>query len=465
VLEKLSPIKSFEAAPGYRAAESAGWEEFSSPDLSADCFSRRGKSEQPVYNFAYLTRKLPGFVSPQRVYISTPLNQAPLSRQERTSGSGRSLFAAREDQAVRKLPLADSSHAPYTRDAETIKRSLEFNDLRGKTQVFLFPASYDMHICNRQRHSLQVAKVALRIGKELGLNPDLIEAVALGHDLGHTPFGHSGERFLSEICKRQGIGEFYHNVHSLEVVDRVADNGKGLNLTLQVRDGILMHDGETDNDTLVPQPKTDADLEQYCRDRKNGIKPRMNPMTLEGCVVRISDQIAYLGEDFEDAIQLGVLKRRDLPKGIAHGLGNNQAKMLNTMIDDIVESSRGKNYITSSSKLDKLVDQFKAFNYARIYLNPLVKPELDTIQAGFETIFAQSLQDLSKHDTDSPIYRKFLHYRPGYAENAKPAEVVRDFVATLTDQEFVEVLRHMERPKAELLKNQEEKFQFTPAGR
>lgn len=363
-------------------------------------------------------------------------------------------FAAPNSRAERKVPAPDYLRSPYAKDRDRIIYSGAFRRYIGKTQVFYFANLFDEQISNRSNHAIQVSQIARTIGKMLRLNLDLIEAIALGHDLGHTPFGHDGEDFLSRLCIQHGIGEFHHNVQSLYVVDRIANGGKGLNLTLQVRDGILAHDGEAHNQHLTPQAdKTEADLQKYCRERENGQKSQFFPMTLEGCTVRMADVIAYLGQDIEDAIRLGFTTREAIPEACAQGLGRSNGEIVDTLVKDVILTSWQNNFIAFSPEVSQLVKTLKDFNYHTIYLNSKVNQEKNKIKQAFALLFERFLTDIEEQNRDSFIYKHFLNSRREYQQAVTPPEMVRDFIATMTDRYFTALLEHLFIPTKTELKD------------
>lgn len=209
----------------------------------------------------------------------------------------------------------------FSLDVDRILHSMAYTRYIDKTQVFYLIEND--HITHRVLHVQLVSKIARTIGRFLGLNEDLIEAIALGHDIGHTPFGHDGERFLSQICERHGIGSFQHNLQSVQFLERVERKGRGWNLCVQTLDGILCHDGEVHDQRL--QPEWGKDFEKF--DQCMAAKRRdphlaLTPMSLEGCVVRMADTISYIGRDIEDAIRLGLVARADLPDEAVKVLGS-----------------------------------------------------------------------------------------------------------------------------------------------
>ena len=249
---------------------------------------------------------------------------------------------------------------PFFRDIDRILYSLSFQRYMDKTQVFSFKDND--HLTKRMIHVLYVSKIARTIGRELGLNEDLIEAGALGHDLGHTPFGHVGEAILNEISVRAGCGYFNHNVHSVRLLMSIENHGRGKNITLQTLDAILCHNGELVMGKYEPRwNKTKeeflCDYEKTYKDRRVSLE--LIPMTLEGCVVRISDLIAYLGRDIDDAIRMNLLKWSDVPKSITSVLGFSNREIVNTIINDVINNSKGKKYIKLSDDVYIVMEEDK----------------------------------------------------------------------------------------------------------
>ncbi len=225
----------------------------------------------------------------------------------------------------------------YQRDADRIVHSKAFRRLMHKTQVFLRPEGD--HYRTRMTHTLEVSRIARTMTRTLGLNEDLAEAMALGHDLGHTPFGHAGEDALSDMMP----GGFAHNEQSLRVVDVLEKNGQGLNLTYEVRMGILMHTGDSWTDTL------------------------------EGKLVRRSDQIAYVNHDIDDAIRAGILTEGDIPTAITDVLGHNSSDRFDTLVCDIIMSSREAGDIVLTPRVEKALKDLRSFMFERVYRNPIAK--------------------------------------------------------------------------------------------
>ena len=307
------------------------------------------------------------------------------------------------------------------------------------------------HITHRVLHVQLVSKIARTIGRYLGLNEDLIEAVALGHDIGHTPFGHDGERFLSELCSSSGIGYFLHNVQSVQFLDRVERKGKGWNLCLQTLDGILCHDGEIHNQALKPdRKKTFETLGTEMTAKKASPATMLIPMTLEGCVARMADTISYIGRDIEDAIRLDMIKRSDLPKECVDILGNTNGSIVYHLVTDIINNSFQNSYIAFSPEVSEALKQLKDFNLRRIYMNPKIKTHTATIKNLFEILFEQYFTDIETENRSSVIFNGFLKdMSDDYINNHSKEEIVRDFIAGMTDNYFLRQCPENMRPKTE----------------
>ena len=325
----------------------------------------------------------------------------------------------------------------FSVDVDRILHSRSYTRYIDKTQVF-YLIDND-HITHRVLHVQLVSKIGRTIGHFLGLNEDLIEACALGHDIGHAPFGHDGERFLSELCYSHGIGYFQHNVQSVQFLDKVERKGKGWNLCLQTLDGILCHDGEIHNEKLeIKSDKSLETLEKEMIKKKKNPMTNLTPMTLEGCVVRMSDTISYVGRDIEDAIRLDMIKRSDLPKKCVKRLGDTNGEIVYHLVTDIIRNSFQKNYLAFSPEASVALKHLKAFNYEHIYMNPQIKIHLSLIKKRFKMLFEKYLNDIEKENYDSVIFSTFLKdMSENYFKNHVEVEIVRDFIAGMTDQYFL----------------------------
>ncbi|HAS07663.1 MULTISPECIES: deoxyguanosinetriphosphate triphosphohydrolase [Clostridia] len=292
----------------------------------------------------------------------------------------------------------------YQRDRDRIIHCKAFRRLKHKTQVFLAPEGD--HYRTRLTHTLEVAQIARSIARALNLNEDLTEAIALGHDLGHTPFGHAGERTLNSLCP---MG-FAHYKQSIRVVELLEKDGKGLNLTWEVRDGIVNH-------------------------RTSG-----NPSTLEGKAVRLSDKIAYINHDIDDGIRAGILKESDIPSEYTYVLGNSTKERLNTMISDIVVNSLGKNDIVMSEPVHKAMTDLRKFMFESLYLNPTAKSEEAKADKLITELYRYYVANTDKlPDT----YKRFIT-----EFDERPEQVVCDYIAGMSDQYSISKFQEIFVPKA-----------------
>lgn len=292
----------------------------------------------------------------------------------------------------------------YQRDRDRIIHCKAFRRLKHKTQVFLAPEGD--HYRTRLTHTLEVAQIARSIARELNLNEDLTEAIALGHDLGHTPFGHAGERTLNSLCP---MG-FAHYRQSIRVVEFLEKDGQGLNLTWEVRDGILNH-------------------------RTSG-----NPSTLEGKAVRLSDKIAYINHDIDDGIRAGILKESDIPSEYTDVLGNSTKERLNTMISDIIMNSIGKNDLVMSEPVRKAMTELRKFMFESLYLNPTAKSEEAKADKLITELYRYYVANTDKlPDT----YKRFIT-----EFDERPEQVVCDYIAGMSDQYSISKFQEIFVPKA-----------------
>lgn len=348
--------------------------------------------------------------------------------------------AAFSDQARRRLPeekVQSGYRQAYALDTDRILHSMAYARYIDKTQVFYLIRND--HITHRVLHVQLVSKIARTIGRFLNLNEDLIEAIALGHDIGHTPFGHDGERYLSKLCQAAGIGHFLHSVQSIQFLDRVERKGRGWNLCLQTLDGILCHDGEIHNQVLQPrQEKTFDSLAAEMVSKKKDARFVLMPMTLEGCVVRMADTVAYIGRDLEDAIRLDVIQRQAIPKDVVDVLGDSNGTIVYNLVTDIIHCSHGKPYIALSDRVSRALKKLKDFNLEHIYLNQTIKKHAQAIHTLFDLLFETYLDDLRTGRQDSKIFTGFLaDMDPNYMQSHPHAEIVRDFIAGMTDRYFL----------------------------
>lgn len=347
-------------------------------------------------------------------------------------------FACLDSDAVRLNKYTSDIRPNYFRDIDRIIHSLSYSRYMDKTQVFT--KQKNNHITKRMLHVQLVSKIARTIGRALSLNEDLIEAIALGHDIGHVPYGHVGEKFLNEISLKNGQGYFLHNVQSVRTFINLEKQGNGSNLCIQVLDGILCHNGE---EFLQKYEYKQKSMEQFIKDYENCYQDKKNnaniiPMTLEGCVVRVSDGIAYLGRDIEDAIRLEIISSSDLPESITDVLGKNNKQIINTIIVDIIENSIGKPYIALSKEVYDAMNELKSFNYKYIYHKSNASEDLVNAKEMFEVLFEKNLEYLREKDTSKDIFKVFLNgINEEYINTNTNERIVIDYIAGMTDEFFV----------------------------
>ncbi|MFQ5862812.1 MAG: deoxyguanosinetriphosphate triphosphohydrolase family protein [Candidatus Brocadiales bacterium] len=346
------------------------------------------------------------------------------------------------DGLRRRLEKEDDLRGAFSRDTDRILHSRTYTRYIDKTQVF-YLVPHD-HITHRVLHVQLVSKISRVIGHTLELNEDLIEAIALGHDLGHCAYGHDGEDCLTALCEEHGIDRFVHSVQGVRFLDRIEWEGRGMNLTLQVLDGILCHDGESELLSLTPhRGKTWEDHDrELCEKMRKGKYARLLPMTLEGCVVRLADSISYLGRDIEDAITIKLVKREDLPGDCVDALGIDPNKivatLVNTLVRDLVKNSLDRDCIAFSKPVSEAFEKLKAFNYKNIYENPKIKTQSKKIENIFRFMFKAFVKHVEEGRKDSRIFKDFLcNMNDDYMRNTQPAEKVRDFIAGMTDDYFI----------------------------
>jgi dGTPase len=349
-------------------------------------------------------------------------------------------------KGVRRSPEDTAAYRQqFALDADRILYSRAYSRYIDKTQVFSLVAND--HITHRVLHVQLVARIARTIGRFLRLNEDLIEAISLGHDVGHPPFGHDGETFLSEICLEHGLPPFQHNIQSVRLLDKLERKGRGWNLTLQVLDGILSHDGEIHSRFLCPKPLTT--FEEF--DRKLAEKSRnpesINmPSTLEACVVRLADTIAYIGRDIEDAIILGLIGRDDIPDNSRTLLGSTNGTIVYNLVTDLITASTVQEGESSaigfSEEVAAALKELKTFNYRRIYLAPQTKQQNPLVRECFQRLFAHYLDCLEGSPQQlSGDVDLMTDISPHYLQQYSPVEKVRDFIAGMTDDFFLKQAR------------------------
>ena len=311
-----------------------------------------------------------------------------------------SKFACLDSEAYRFREEEDDIRTPFFRDIDRIVYSLSYTRYMDKTQVFSF--NDNDNISKRMTHVQMVSKIARTIGRALGLNEDLIEAAALGHDLGHVPFGHAGERILNEISL----------------------------------DAIMCHNGELELDEYRPCSKSkETFLKEYEMSYKDkDMIKKLVPGTLEGCVVRVSDIVAYIGRDIEDAIRMGIIKKDEIPHEISNVLGLTNREIINKIINDLIDNSLDKGYLKLSNEVFEAIKSLKKFNYKYIYDKANTKEMLELYEKMFKTVFNKCLDDLKKKNKDGHIYTIFLNdMSKEYLNKTSDERKVIDYIAGMTD--------------------------------
>ena len=351
-----------------------------------------------------------------------------------------------EDNAVRRNSNHDKSNLwrpAYVRDAEKILHCPYYNRYGDKTQVFSLYKNDD--ITRRALHVQLVSRIARNIGRMLSLNTDLIEAIALGHDIGHTPFGHAGEKYLDRISYNATGRHFCHNVHSVRVLDEIFK----YNISLQTLDGILCHNGENEKCVYTPWAtdcfeKFDVMYKRCYTDKE--FANSIMPSTKEGCVVRVSDLIAYIGKDRQDAMKTGLVSGYD--KFTISSIGNFNAAIINNMIVNIIENSFDKDCIAMDEECFQSLSNAKKENYELIYCSSEVsRIQEEKIAPMFEQLYKKLLIDLETSNHNSPIFSQHIefinNYRKYYSDEdytkTEPIQIIIDYIAGMTDDYLVEL--------------------------
>ena len=368
--------------------------------------------------------------------------------EERKNGTFVKVGFDHGDVIRRKMVATDQASVwrpPFVHDIDKIMHCPYYNRYADKTQVFSLIKNDD--VTRRSLHVQLVSRIARTIGSALHLNLDLIEAIALGHDMGHTPFGHAGESYLDEIFYQNAGLHFSHNIHSVRVLDGIFP----YNISLQTLNGIAAHNGEVELEFCQPVPQTsfeefDAMIRRCYEDKSYANK--LLPSTLEGAVVRVSDIISYLGKDRQDAARIDVVGEEAFSN---EAIGSFNAEIINNLVVNIIENSYGKPYI----KLDPLhfqaLRESKRENYAKIYANAVPLSKLNsTVKPMMAEIYGQMLDDLKQERKDSPIYRHHISYlnRIHYKRNipyekTDPHQIVVDYIASMTDDYFIDLHHYL----------------------
>lgn len=345
-------------------------------------------------------------------------------------------YACKSKDAIRKFPQDEDIRLEFARDVDKIIHSQCYTRYMSKTQVFVDPVND--HISTRMTHVQYVSKAARTIARALKLNEDLCEAIALGHDVGHTPYGHFGESVLNKLSKRYNNGRcFAHNLNSVRVFSVTEKKGYSTNLTLQVLDGIMCHNGEFIQEKYTPNANKTFDMlyKEYneCLYDEEKIK-RLIPMTLEGCVVRISDMIGYIGKDIDDANRLGIFNKDTLPDEVKKYLGTDNDQIMNSIIIDVIKNSYNKPYISMSKEVYNAVKILKKFNYDNIYYKAITQEDRKRYENTIETLYSVYSRALETNDKENDIYKLYLKdMSDTYMQNNTNSQIIIDYIAGMTD--------------------------------
>ncbi|TFG30389.1 MAG: HD domain-containing protein [Promethearchaeota archaeon] len=382
-----------------------------------------------------------------------------------------------DSQAIRFYEEEDDKdyrdiRPPFFRDVDRIVHSKAYARYIDKTQVFF--DIINANITHRSLHVILVSRISRQIGRVLKLNTDLIEAIALGHDIGHAPYGHVGEEILDEIGKKYNLNNFSHNAQSIRWLSYLEkrfpkEPAKGLNLTLQVLDGILCHDGEINEQELKPLKINGKIWEDHFREYEdcfNENKLKRIPMSYEAIAVRFADSISYIGRDIEDAILLKFIKRSEIPEKCKKILGDTNRKIINTLIMDLLNYSLDNDVIGYSTEIFDALKELKIFNYENIYnrrdllLNKISQKSFkEELTKKFELIFQISLKDLEEENYDSLIFKDHIEYiddeqYSSYFKRLKNDKkqplMVRDYIAGMSDKYFSEIFEKYIKNQAKL---------------
>lgn len=353
-------------------------------------------------------------------------------------------FACKSDEGILLKKESEDIRPIFYRDIDRIIHSSGYARYIDKTQVYSF--IQNDHITRRVLHVQLVSKIARTIGRSLKLNEDLIEAIALGHDIGHTPFGHKGESLLNEICKKEHIGYFCHNAQSVRILEKI----ENLNISMQTLDGIIAHNGEIlKNKYEHNSNKTieEFNKEVYNTFHEEDYSRKIIPMTMEGSVVRLSDVIGYIGRDIEDAIILGIVERNDIPESPRKILGDTNSKIVDTLIKDVIINSLDKPYLSFSKDIFEALIELQNWNYKKIYNSEKANANYDKIERLFTKLYYFYLEKLSevnikeelKKNTITSSERVLYHFVNKMIEkpNADVKRIVIDYIAGQTDKFFL----------------------------
>jgi len=345
-----------------------------------------------------------------------------------------SKYATRSSDSIKFREETGCIRTTFERDIDKIVHSKAYTRYMGKTQVYSM--DFD-NISRRSTHVQFVSRTARTIARALGLNEDLCEAIALGHDIGHVPFGHTGEKILNDISLVKTGQVFAHNVQSVRTLMNLENKGNGINLSLQVLDGIMCHNGEFVSNIYKPVNKTkESFLDEYNSLYLNeNNTSKLKPMTLEGCIVRLSDIIAYVGKDIEDAESINTFSKDDISKEIVDVVGSTNKDIMNNIILDVIYNSYDKPYIAMSEKMYNTLKKLKKFNYDNIYINANTDETRKLYTDMFTKLFDVYLKAIQDNDLENDILKLFLNdMNEKYLESTTNERKVIDYIAGMTDR-------------------------------
>jgi len=360
--------------------------------------------------------------------------------------------AAKNSDAKRYFPENSENEIrpPFFHDTDRIIHSNAYTRYIDKTQVFYL--CKNDHLTHRVLHVQLVAKIARTLGRVLKYNEDLIEAIALGHDVGHAPFGHTGERFVSAFLKEKKEGCFCHNAQSFRQLHEIEKNEAGhfINLCIQTLDGILCHNGEWLVKEYRNNPEKTGEMlfTEYQKCLTEEETKNLRSMTVEGCIVRVSDVIAYIGRDIEDSIAVNLVKREDIPADICEILGNSNKQIVNSLVLDIINNSYGKGCISFSKDVFNTLDRLKSWNYDNIYNNQKKMSEDSKIETMFNYVL-NSISSESLHGNIKLQYEKWKNEQnEEYFKENGPARIAADYLSGMTDDFLMSSYTELVVPKS-----------------
>jgi dGTPase len=360
-------------------------------------------------------------------------------------------IATKNSEATRYFPENQENdiRPPFFHDTDRIIHSKAYTRYIDKTQVFYL--CENDNLTHRVLHVQLVAKIARTIGRILKCNEDLIEAIALGHDVGHAPFGHTGERFINAFLKEKKEGCFCHNAQSFRLLHELEKNEKkNINLCVQTLDGILCHNGEWVVEEYRSNPAKTKEMlfEEYQKCFDSEETKHLRSMTIEGCIVRVSDVIAYIGRDIEDAIAVNLIKREELPTESCEILGNTNKLIINSLVLDIINNSYGKNYIAFSKDVFNALDKLREWNYNNIYNSPKKMSEDSKIKDMFNYV----LNALAEEKLSGTIKTQYEYWKSGlseeYFDKNGPARIAADYLSGMTDDFLMNSYKELVVPKS-----------------